>query len=199
MAADEASLYRDGIQIESSDGERIAYVQPDDTMEIEDGAIAEVCSKTQKANAALIAAAPDMLAEHRLTLGQLERMQAMTRHLAKTDPLAVEIADAIKGTTAIIAKAEGLGHAELFGVRFQLHWVGGILPRSTDLVQIDNSRVPFFTVRTGLTICAYNESAFVLGALMGREWHDDVSAAHCRSWTAGGGCCCDVDGGAWPR
>lgn len=51
--------------------------------------------------------APEMLAEHRRTLGQLERMQVMTKHLAKTDPLAEEIAAAIKGTKAIIAKAEG--------------------------------------------------------------------------------------------
>lgn len=49
----------------------------------------------------------EMLAEHRRTLGQLERMQVMTKHLAKTDPLAEEIAAAIKGTKAIIAKAEG--------------------------------------------------------------------------------------------
>lgn len=55
----------------------------------------------------LFCAAPDMLDEHKRTLGQLERMQSMTSHLAKTDPLAEEIASAIKGTKAIIARAEG--------------------------------------------------------------------------------------------
>lgn len=57
--------------------------------------------------AAQLKVAPEMLAEHKRTLGQLERMQSMTSHLAKTDPLAEEIAAAIKGTKAIIAKAEG--------------------------------------------------------------------------------------------
>lgn len=52
-------------------------------------------------------AAADMLAEHRRTLGQLERMRSMTSHLAKTDPLAEEISAAIKGTKAIIERAEG--------------------------------------------------------------------------------------------
>lgn len=59
------------------------------------------------ANARLIAAAPDLLAEHRRTLAQLKRMAKMTAHLTKTDPLAEEIRSAIKGTLAIIARAEG--------------------------------------------------------------------------------------------
>lgn len=51
--------------------------------------------------------APDMLTEHKRTLAQLKRMRSMTKHLAKTDPLAEEISAAIKGTKAIIARAEG--------------------------------------------------------------------------------------------
>lgn len=71
------------------------------------GAYVDRTDEEIEANGHLIAAAPDLLAEHRRTLGQLERMQVMTKHLAKTDPLAEEIAAAIKGTKAIIAKAEG--------------------------------------------------------------------------------------------
>lgn len=101
-------VLRDGARIESADGEvSIAWVGPDDTRELANGQIIEVMTKRAVANANLIAAAPDMLAEHRRTLGQLERMQAMTSHLAKNDPLAEEIASAIKGTKAIIARAEG--------------------------------------------------------------------------------------------
>lgn len=101
-----STVLRDGARIES-DGASVAWVGPDDTRECADGRIVEVMTKRAVANAHLIAAAPDLLAEHHRTLGQLERMQSMTKHLSKTDPLAEEIASAIKGTKAIIAKAEG--------------------------------------------------------------------------------------------
>lgn len=99
-------VLRDGARIEA-DGSSIAWIGPDDTRECADGRIVEVMTKRAVANANLIAATPDMLDEHKRTLGQLERMQSMTSHLAKTDPLAEEIASAIKGTKAIIARAEG--------------------------------------------------------------------------------------------
>lgn len=59
------------------------------------------------ANTHLIAAAPDLLAEHLRTLAQLERMAQMMSHLRKTDEMTLEIASAIKATRAVIARAEG--------------------------------------------------------------------------------------------
>lgn len=56
----EDRLLRDGIEISCEDKCQIAYVQPDDTKEIENGIIVECCSAEQLANARLIAAAPAM-------------------------------------------------------------------------------------------------------------------------------------------
>lgn len=56
----EDRLMVDGMQVSAPEKDRIAYVQPDDTMEIEGGRIVECCSREQKANARLIAAAPEM-------------------------------------------------------------------------------------------------------------------------------------------
>lgn len=54
-------IYDDTCSIEGAE-RRVALVPADDTKEIEDGAIVESLSREAKANAALIAAAPDLLA-----------------------------------------------------------------------------------------------------------------------------------------
>lgn len=58
----EDRLMRDGIEIFDADEQRVFYVAPDDTMEIEDGFIVECCSAQLKANVRLVSAAPDLLA-----------------------------------------------------------------------------------------------------------------------------------------
>ncbi len=42
-------------------------------------------------------------------------------------------------------------------------------------------------------LIAYNEST-LLQMCSGAVWHDDVDRDHCRTWTDGGGCRCDVEG-----
>ena len=51
-----------GTILDTADGEIVAFVPADDTREIDNGIIAEVLSPKAWANAALIAAAPDLLA-----------------------------------------------------------------------------------------------------------------------------------------
>jgi hypothetical protein len=53
-------LRDDSVQILDGEGDTVTHVCADDTMEIEDGSIAEVLSGKAKANARLIAAAPEM-------------------------------------------------------------------------------------------------------------------------------------------
>lgn len=52
----------DGIDVFDEKGRRVACVPPDDTMEIEDGQIVEVCSPERQRVAQVIIAAPQLLA-----------------------------------------------------------------------------------------------------------------------------------------
>jgi ABC-type transporter lipoprotein component MlaA len=53
-------LRDDSVQILDGEGDTVTHVCADDTMEIGDGSIAEVLSGKAKANARLIAAAPEL-------------------------------------------------------------------------------------------------------------------------------------------
>lgn len=55
--------------------------------------------------------------------------------------------------------------------------------RSTDMHQVGSAIGPIFVF--------FSEEAAVQ-ACAGVHWHDD--AGHCRTWTEGGGCACDVEG-----
>lgn len=115
MRRPEARLMRDGIQISTEDQTRIAYVQPDDTMEIENGIIVECCSVTQRANASLIAAAPDLLEALRAAQQELADVRLILEAGAdfqmgvkgKHRDLIRILREADASASAAIAKAEG--------------------------------------------------------------------------------------------
>ena len=61
-------VYGDASRVLDADGQVVALIPPDDTIEIEDGAIAEILTPRARANAAIITAAPAMLAALRAVL-----------------------------------------------------------------------------------------------------------------------------------
>lgn len=90
-------IYDDSTRIEDAEGEKVVCVCADDTAEIDDGAIAEVLSPKAKANAALIASAPDLYA-------------ALKALLADANRIGKRVAFPLESRTAAreaLAKAEG--------------------------------------------------------------------------------------------
>jgi hypothetical protein len=77
-------VYGDASRVLDADGQVVALIPPDDTIEIEDGAIAEILTPRARANAAIIAAAPEMLAALRDAHEALSRQDVLDIAL---DPL----------------------------------------------------------------------------------------------------------------